>query len=183
MDHTLLLAITFEPLKVISWKRAMTLVVLDKVDMVEAYDRQVHSPSITFPLPAVVKLRWLVPRRPQRVKFSRQNIFFRDNYTCQYCNRRQPSHLLTYDHVVPRSKGGKTTWTNIVTSCISCNLKKGNRHPNAASLRLAKSPEEPHWLPTFSLAVRMDSAPSLWHSYLDWGGHRLRRAVLPMGAG
>lgn len=169
MEHTLVLAATYEPLKVVSWKKALTLLFLDKVDVVEAYDRMVHSPSVALPLPAVVKLRRTVPRRPQRVKFSRQNLFFRDNYTCQYCQEQKPSQQLTYDHVVPRSKGGKTTWTNIVTSCVPCNLKKGNRLPHHASVRLLKPPEEPRWLPSLSLPVRPESAPSVWQSYLEWG--------------
>ena len=169
-EHTLLLATTYEPLKVISWKKAVTLVFLEKVEVVEQYRRVVRSPSLAFTLPAVVKLLQPVPRRPHRVKFSRQNLFFRDNYTCQYCLRPHPSHLLTYDHVVPRSKGGKTTWTNIVTSCINCNLKKGNRLPHAASLRLPRPPEEPRWLPTLSLAIRKESAPPIWQAYLAWGG-------------
>ena len=127
MEHTLLLATTYEPLKIISWKKAVILTILRKVEVVEAYERMVHSPSLSLSLPAVVRLHRTIPRRPRSVKFSRQNIFFRDRYTCQYCNRPHPSHLLTYDHVWPKSKGGKTTWDNVVTSCISCNLKKGNK--------------------------------------------------------
>lgn len=169
-DHTLLLATTYEPLKVISWKKAVTLLFLDKVEVIENYRRVVHSPSLQLELPAVVKLLHSVPRRPHRVKFSRQNLFFRDNYTCQYCMKPHPSHMLTYDHVLPRSKGGKTTWTNIVTSCIPCNLKKGNRLPQAASLRLHRPPEEPRWLPTLSLAIRRESAPTVWRDYLAWAG-------------
>ena len=183
MDHTLLLAMTFEPLKIISWMKAMILVVLGKVEVVEAYDRIIHSASLALPLPAVVKLRRNVPRRPQRVKFSRQNIFFRDDFTCQYCNRQHPSYRLTYDHVVPRSKGGKTNWTNIVTSCIPCNLKKGNRLPQAASLRLLRLPEEPRWLPTISMSARIDTAPSIWQDYLQWGGNgRARRVAAPVAS-
>ena len=167
-ENTLLLATSYEPLKIISWKKAITLVFLEKVEVVELYDRIVRSPSVQFTLPAVVKLLHSVPRRPHRVKFSRQNLFFRDNYTCQYCHKPHPTHMLTYDHVVPRSKGGKTTWTNIVTSCIPCNLKKGNRLPHAASLRLLRVPEEPRWLPTLSLAIRLESAPQVWQDYLAW---------------
>jgi 5-methylcytosine-specific restriction endonuclease McrA len=167
-DHTLLLATSFEPLKVISWKKAVTLLYLNKVEVIESYERVVRSPSTEFTLPAVVKLLHSVPRRQHKVKFSRQNLFFRDNYICQYCHQPHPSHMLTYDHVVPRSKGGKTTWTNIVTSCIPCNLKKGNRLPHAASLRLLRPPEEPRWLPTLSLAIRKESVPRVWHDYLAW---------------
>ena len=167
-EHTLLLSTSFEPVKVISWKKAVTLVFLEKVEVLEFYDRIIRSPSVEFTLPAVVKLLKTVPRRPHRIKFSRQNLFFRDNFTCQYCERPYPTHLLTYDHVIPRSRGGKTTWTNIVTSCITCNLRKGNRLPQG-SLRLSRKPEEPRWLPSLSLAVRMESAPRVWQDYLAWG--------------
>ena len=168
-DHTLLLASTYEPLKIISWKKAVILTILRKVEVVEAYERMVHSPSLSLSLPAVVRLHRTIPRRPHRVKFSRQNIFFRDRYTCQYCNRPHPAHLLTYDHVWPKSKGGKTTWDNVVTSCISCNLKKGNKLPHSANLRLVKRPEEPKWLPNIALSLRVESAPLIWHDYLAWG--------------
>jgi 5-methylcytosine-specific restriction endonuclease McrA len=167
-EHTLLLSTAFEPLKVISWKRAITLVFLEKVEVLELYDRIIRSPSLQLALPAVVKLLTTVPRRPHRIKFSRQNLFYRDNFTCQYCQRPYPSHQLTYDHVIPRSRGGKTTWTNIVTSCIPCNLRKGNHLPHG-SLRLTRKPEEPRWLPTMSLAIRVESAPVVWQDYLAWG--------------
>ena len=169
MEHTLLLATTYEPLKIISWKKAVILTILRKVEVVEAYERMVHSPSLSLSLPAVVRLHRTIPRRPRTVKFSRQNIFFRDRYTCQYCNRPHPSHLLTYDHVWPKSKGGKTTWDNVVTSCISCNLKKGNKLPQSANLRPVKRPEEPKWLPNIALSLRVESAPPIWQDYLAWG--------------
>ena len=167
-EHTLLLSTSFEPVKVISWKKAVTLVFLEKVEVLEFYDRIIRSPSVEFTLPAVVKLLKTVPRRPHRIKFSRQNLFFRDNFTCQYCKRPYPSHQLTYDHVIPRSRGGKTTWTNIVTSCITCNLRKGNRLPQGP-LRLQRKPEEPRWLPSLTLAIRKESAPRVWQDYLAWG--------------
>ena len=169
MDHTLVLASTYEPIKIISWKKAVILTLLNKAEVVEKYDRIIHSPSISLALPAVVKLHRTVPRRPQRVKFSRQNIFYRDKYTCQYCLKRHPSHMLTYDHVRPKSEGGKTNWTNIVTSCIPCNLKKGNKMPHAGGPKPRIWPEEPRWLPNFGLALRMEAAPTVWQDYLAWG--------------
>ncbi|MCH7478311.1 MAG: HNH endonuclease [SAR324 cluster bacterium] len=166
MDHTLLLSVGYEPLKVISWKKAVTLVFLEKVEVVEEYQREVHSPSVTFRLPAVVKLNRFLRPIPRRVKFSRQNIFFRDNYTCQYCHRPHPAHQLTYDHIVPRSKGGKTSWTNVVTSCIRCNLRKGSKPLHATNFNLLKKPEEPKWLPQFSHAFPLETAPLAWRDYL-----------------
>ena len=170
MENTLLLSAGFEPIKVISWKKAITLVLLGKVEVLEAYQREIHSPSLTLKLPAVIKLiRYLKPI-PKRVKFSRQNLFSRDDYTCQYCHRSYPVNQLTYDHIVPRSKGGTTSWTNVVTSCVRCNLRKGNKPLKALNFRLLKNPEEPHWLPQFSKLLYRDSFHPIWQDYLAYAG-------------
>ena len=168
MESTLLLSATYEPIKIISWKKAVVLTVLGKVDVLEEYQREVHSPTITVPLPAVIKLHRYVKNLPRRVKFSRQNLYHRDNYTCQYCHRVHPSSQLTYDHVIPRSRGGQTTWTNVVTACIRCNLKKGNKPLHQVSFNLLKEPREPKWLPVFGPHLGMDSAPDMWRTYLGW---------------
>lgn len=166
MEHTLLLSAAFEPIRIISWKKAIALMLLGKVEVLEEYAREIHSPSVTVKLPAVIKLTRFLKPIPKRVKFSRQNLFFRDAYTCQYCHRPFPSSQLTYDHVVPRSKGGKTSWTNVVTSCIRCNLKKGNKPLHSLNYRLLKPPEEPRWLPHLAPLLPRDSAPVLWQYYL-----------------
>ena len=141
---------------------------LGKVDVIEKYNKEVHSPSITISLPAVVKLHRYVKHLPRKVKFSRQNLYHRDNYTCQYCHQSHPAHQLTYDHVVPRSRGGETNWTNVVTACIRCNLKKGNKFLHQINFNLLREPREPSWLPVLSPAVMMDSAPNIWRTYLLW---------------
>ncbi len=166
MDHTLLLSSGYEPLKIISWKKAITLVFLEKVEILEQYAQVVRSPTLEVHLPAVVRLHRYVKYLPQRVKFSRQNLFFRDNYTCQYCNKQHPPSQLTYDHVVPRSYGGKTTWTNIVTACKRCNHRKGNKLLHAVDFTLVQTPEEPRWMPMFSPAFQTDAAPPVWRTYL-----------------
>jgi 5-methylcytosine-specific restriction endonuclease McrA len=166
MENTLLLSAAFEPIRIISWKKAITLTLLGKVEVLEEYARIIHSPSLTVKLPAVIKLTRYLKPIPKKVKFSRQNLFFRDDYTCQYCHRPFPSHQLTYDHIVPRSKGGKTSWTNVVTSCIRCNLKKGNKPLQTVNFRLLKAPEEPRWLPHFTPLLPRESAPAAWLYYL-----------------
>jgi 5-methylcytosine-specific restriction endonuclease McrA len=166
MRHTLLLSNGFEPLKIISWKKAIVLVYLEKAEVVEAYGEQVHAPTLTLPLPAVVRLHRYVRYLPQRVKFSRQNLFFRDNYTCQYCHKPHPPSQLTYDHVVPRSYGGKTTWTNIVTACKRCNHRKGDKPLHLVSFKLLRDPVEPKWMPLFSPLIHSDATPIVWRDYL-----------------
>lgn len=89
-----------------------------------------------------------------RVRFSRLNIYARDNDTCQYCGKNLPRSELNLDHVLPRSQGGKTTWENVVCSCVPCNLKKGGRTPEQADLRLLKKPVRPRWTPLFRGATR-----------------------------
>jgi hypothetical protein len=93
-----------------------------------------------------------IPRR--NVRFSRRNVFVRDRSTCQYCGRSFPTSELNLDHVVPRSLGGKTTWENIVCSCVPCNKKKGGSHPDQAGMRLVKAPGPPRWSPEYSFSLR-----------------------------
>ena len=127
MDKTLLLNVTYEPLRVISWKKAVTLLTLGKVEVVEEYDREIHSISFSIRLPAVVRLLKLVRWRRDVVKFSRKNIYVRDHEMCQYCGKHLQSKEITYDHVIPKSQGGDTSWENVVTCCMTCNRKKGGK--------------------------------------------------------
>jgi 5-methylcytosine-specific restriction endonuclease McrA len=89
-----------------------------------------------------------------RVRFSRFNIYARDDSTCQYCGRRLPRSELNLDHVVPRSRGGSTAWENVVCSCVACNLRKGGRSPEEAGMRLLRAPARPRWTPVFRSAAR-----------------------------
>src|SRR5437763_4391150 len=127
--QTLVLSQGYEPVKIVSWQRAITLLFLGKVEVIEEYDRDIRSCSLLIKIPSVVRLLNAIRRHKQPVKFSRVNIYGRDRYTCQFCGDKKPVGELTYDHVVPRSQGGTTTWTNIVTACETCNRKKANRTP------------------------------------------------------
>ena len=112
---------------------------------------QVHTVSLTFAVPDVVVLD-LYDKLPSReVKFSRQTVFQRDGHTCQYCRKTFAEKDLNLDHVVPRDKGGKTTWENIVTSCIRCNTRKANKLPREASMFPANQPRKPRWKPLFGV--------------------------------
>jgi 5-methylcytosine-specific restriction endonuclease McrA len=101
------------------------------------------------------------------VKFSRENVLSRDNYQCQYCGHRFPRRQLNYDHVIPRAQGGKTVWTNVVSSCIPCNSWKGGRTPKQAGMQLLKVPERPKWLPLKMPAVPLAKVPEAWVFYLQ----------------
>jgi 5-methylcytosine-specific restriction endonuclease McrA len=166
MEHVLLLNASFEPLRIINWKRALTLLFSGKVEVVEEYTREVHSVNLTLRLPAVVRLLQLMRVKSRGVKFSRQHIYARDAYECQYCGEKFSPSELTYDHVVPRALGGATDWTNIVTCCITCNRRKGGKPLEQSGLRLRRPPKKPAWNPYVSLTITLHNPPESWRNYL-----------------
>lgn len=170
MEQTLLLNATYEPLKVVDWRKAITLWCQGKVEVISVYDREIRSVSVSFKLPSVIRLlRYItIRRRFNVVPFSRANIYARDNHQCQYCGQGFLVSELTFDHVVPASQGGRKVWENIVTSCIGCNRLKGGRTPAQAGMRLVRLPRRPTRVPTVRLTIGVDSAPESWRDYLYW---------------
>ncbi len=168
MEQVLLLNATFEPLKVIDWKRAIRLLTLGKVEVLKEYDRQIRSVSFAVKLPSVLRLLRFVRYRKKEVKFSRVNIYARDGFRCQYCGKKSESQDLTFDHVVPKRHGGRTEWTNIVTSCYRCNRRKGGNTLKGAGLRLIKRPVKPDWVPFIMITIGVRSVPDSWRDYLYW---------------
>lgn len=132
MSHTLVLNRDYTPLNVaplstIAWREAIKLIYLDQVDVLEYYDDwYVHSPSVTMQVPSVMVSRTYV-KTSRGVKFTKNNLCIRDNHQCQYCQRHFDARALTIDHVTPRSRGGKTTWTNVCCACSSCNTAKADK--------------------------------------------------------
>jgi len=165
---TLLLSQSYEPIKIIGWQRAITLLFLGKVEVIEEYTDAVRSVSFVLKIPAVVRLLRGFRRHHKPVKFSRVNIYARDSYTCQYCGKRLGVDELTYDHVQPRSQGGRTDWTNIVTCCHECNRSKGGRTPRQAGMTLRATPTQPDWVPAVTIRVSLRSVPEAWRDYLYW---------------
>ena len=168
--QTLLLNQGFEPIKVISWQRAITLLFLGKVEVIEEYGQNIRSISVVLKVPAVVRLLRAFRRHARPVKFSRVNIYARDHYRCQYCRKKAAIADLTYDHVKPRAQGGQTEWTNIVTCCYLCNRKKGGRTPEEARMRLLAAPTQPNWVPAVTIRISLKSIPDAWQDYLYWTG-------------
>ncbi|MBI4404382.1 MAG: HNH endonuclease [Deltaproteobacteria bacterium] len=169
MKSTLLLNAGFEPLRIVPWQRAFVLFFQGKVEVLEEYGAIVHTVAREYRIPAVIKLhRWVnLKRRPPIIRFSRSNLYARDHYRCQYCYAIFPERALTLDHVMPAVRGGKKTWENIVTACISCNQKKGNRTPDEAGLKLLRRPQVPRWLPGMAGMIRATASPEIWSSYLS----------------
>lgn len=131
--------LSYYPLSLWTWQEAVKAAFLDRVDIVAEYDEEVRSPSFSLKIPSVVVLKDYV--KPQkRVAFTRFNLFLRDEFCCQYCGARRE---LTFDHVVPRARGGVTSWENVVAACAPCNLRKGSRSLRQAGLSLRRPPRVP----------------------------------------
>ncbi len=131
----------YEPLNVCNTRRAITMVYLGKAHTLENGRGWIHTPSIAFPRPSVIRLDHLVRRPRPRLKLTRREIFRRDDIACQYCGLR--SKNLTIDHVIPRHRGGAHDWENMVSACPACNRKKGGRTPSEARMRLLCLPSRP----------------------------------------
>ncbi len=132
--------LSYYPLSVWPWEEVVKAVYQDRVDVVSTYDKVVRSPSMEIALPSVIALKTYVDQdRPPA--FTRFNVFLRDGFTCQYCG---DTAELTFDHVVPRSRGGRTTWENIVAACSPCNLRKGGRTPQQAGMPIRREPHRPN---------------------------------------
>lgn len=155
----------YQPVHAVSFKKAITYVVKGKVTVIECYDVTLNR---DWRMPAVVRLTHFVAKRVRSVKFSRRNVFLRDNGRCQYCGRQIKRSERTFDHVIPRSRGGEKSWENIVTSCRRCNTKKANRTPKEAGFTLIKKPVQPKWLPFYDVLQDMrHDVPEQWRMFLS----------------
>ena len=161
MESALVLNASYEPLSVVSARRATCLVLADKAVVLETSGPPVCTVSQSFPRPSVVRLRYMVTVPYVRsAALSRRAVFARDDHRCQYCGERADS----IDHVLPRSRGGQHTWENVVAACRPCNLDKRDRTPEEAGLRLARpcgAPPSTAWV-----VVSMTSVPDTWRPYL-----------------
>jgi 5-methylcytosine-specific restriction endonuclease McrA len=161
--------LSYFPLSVWCWQDAVKAVFLDRVAVLSEYDQEVHSPSQTIRLPSVIALKEYIPaaRRPA---FTRFNVFLRDRFECQYCAEPHAIQDLTFDHLIPRSRGGRTTWDNVVTACGPCNLRKGSRLPQECKMFPRRPPRQPT---TWELQENGRSFPpnylhESWRDYLYW---------------
>jgi len=158
--------LSYFPLSLWSWQDAIKAVFLERVNILEEYDRTVRSPSFEMRLPSVVSLKTYI--RPARnPAFTRFNVFLRDRFECQYCGADED---LTFDHVIPRSRGGRTTWDNVVAACAPCNLLKGGRLPNQSGMVPRQRPHRPS---VIELRNNGRSFPpnylhDSWTDYLYW---------------
>jgi 5-methylcytosine-specific restriction endonuclease McrA len=162
--RVLVLNATFEPINVCTVRRAAVLLLKEKAEVVEHASWELRSESLTLPRPVVIRLVTYVrvPRDTHRRKITRRAVFARDRWTCQYCGNGHAN--LTVDHVVPRSKGGSSSWDNIVTCCAPCNRRKGDRLPQQVNMLPVRRPKAPN--PTIFIHVATSSIPAAWEQYL-----------------
>ncbi len=159
----LVLNATYEPINVCTVRRAVVLLLKEKAEVLEQGDWELRSATRSLTRPVVIRLVSYVrvPRDTHRRKITRRAVFARDDWTCQYCGARSN---LTVDHVIPRSKGGGSSWENIVASCAPCNLRKGNALPRQAGMRLHRQPKTPS--PHVFIHVASPTIPAAWRQYL-----------------
>jgi 5-methylcytosine-specific restriction endonuclease McrA len=167
--RVLLLNSSYEPIKIISWQRAMLLWLADKVDVLDHHEYEIRSVSNSYALPSIIRVRQYVRQKrfKKNMSFSRGHIFLRDNHQCQYCGGKFKTSELTLDHILPATRGGPRTWENLTSACKTCNQKKGSRTPDEAQMPLLNPPTSlpRHYLP--DLLLLRKNIPSSWMAYLQ----------------
>jgi len=158
--------LSYQPLSLITWQDAIKSVFLERVQIVANYDHQISSPSAKMHLPSVVALKSYVQQN-RVVAFTRFNVFLRDGFACVYCGSGKD---LTFDHLIPRSKGGTTHWGNIVTACSPCNLKKGGRLPSQCGMIPHRKPDRPSAYELHAIGRKFppNFLHESWMDYLYW---------------
>ncbi len=161
--------LSYFPLSLWPWREVVKAVFLDRVNILSEYDRRVRSPSWEFFLPSVISLKRYIPNH-RRPAFTRFNVFLRDRFACQYCGLAFPTDELTFDHLVSRSRGGRTTWENVVAACIDCNRSKGDRLPGECQMFPMVEPVVPtrRRLQENGRAFPPDFLHESWRDFLYW---------------
>ncbi len=168
--RTLILDSSVYPVGIVGWEKAMVLLFTGRAQIVDVYaEIDIRSPSKSFKLPKILRLFARHMARKE-VRFTRFNVFHRDDFSCQYCLGRFGMGDLTFDHVVPLSRGGKTCWENIVTCCRACNSQKGSKTLEEAGMKIAKWPGRPRWSPELCFKLK-ENDPEEWRSWIPLVGH------------
>lgn len=164
-QRVLVLDVFYQPSRVVSWKHAICMLYDQKAQVVENTDEIIRSPSMQMHMPSIIVMTRKPRSRKKSIKFSRANVLLRDGHTCQYCGSEFDPEQLNYDHVLPRARGGRRDWENIVAACFPCNARKGNRTPEEARMPLLKQPRKPHWLPVVPKKFDPRTVPESWRPY------------------
>ena len=179
MSHeVLVLNSDYEPLNICNMRRAISLVILGKVDVLHEDSMTLHTITREYQTPSVVRLKGHIKRPQPQLRLSRRGILARDNYTCQYCGHR--AHDLTVDHLVPRRFGGPTSWDNLVCCCKKCNTRKGDKTLAQIGFTLRQLPRKPKYVPFISLTkFIMGARNEVWRTYLPIFDDQLPHGALP----
>lgn len=175
-QRVLLLNSTYEPLTIVTARRAVKLIFANKANVVEQSSEYLSTVRARMKLPSVIQVVYFVKKPYARPKFSKKAVFARDNYRCQYCGVQMAKP--TIDHVVPRSRNGENEWTNVVTACSSCNNKKGSRTPKEAGMRLMRRPQLPKYF--VSSVIIPPAKYKKWEKY--FGTQQEPEALTPQAA-
>ena len=163
MGDVLLLNFSYEALNTVTIERAVRLLFTGKAEIVHGLDRPMRSASFEMRMPSIVRLLYFIKRPMQRVGLTKKNVLLRDSYRCQYCGVRGSS-ALTVDHVVPKSRGGASSWENLVAACSPCNSRKNDRTPKEAAMKLLRQPKRPRYIPW--IRIKKHTLPAEWGKYL-----------------
>lgn len=166
MKAVLLTDSGYLPISTISWKRAVTLLIGGKADLLETYEEEIRSPGRTMKCPAVVRLKVFVAKKRRLAKFTRRAVCIRDNSECGYCGVKLSSKEVTFDHILPLAVGGTTDFDNLITACKTCNQLKGARTPQQAGMPLLKKPHIPTFLLGIRAAYQHNDTPVQWSNWL-----------------
>jgi 5-methylcytosine-specific restriction endonuclease McrA len=167
LDSVLVLNQNYEPLNVCNARRALVLLDRGKAELLEHWPGWIRTPTRAFPRPSVIRLVQLVKRPRPRVRLTRREVFLRDNYTCQYCGVKTKD--LTIDHLVPRHRGGRHVWENLVSACRACNHRKGGKTLEEARMVLRRQPFEPRATSYYLFHQYLDGNAE-WRKFIpDWG--------------
>ncbi|MBL6932607.1 MAG: HNH endonuclease [Rhodospirillales bacterium] len=167
--------LSYFPLSLWSWQDAIKAVFMSRVNVVDEYECAVHSPSLAMRLPSVISLKDYIPMA-KRPAFTRFNVFLRDSFACQYCGGGFPTESLTFDHVIPRARGGMTLWNNVVTACAPCNLSKRDLLPRETGMYPRMAPRQPTaWeLQENGRGFPPNHLHESWRDFLYWDAELLQ---------
>ena len=163
MHAVLVLNATYQPLNVTSMRRALKMLYLNKAEIVKNNGEIIKTPQSLISIPSIIRLLHFVIVPHRQIPLTRKYILLRDLYTCQYCGKQETKHM-TIDHVVPKSRGGASTWENLVCACRVCNNRKNNRPPRDADMKLLREPGQPKARPLMFLGEH--NTPPEWLPYL-----------------
>lgn len=166
-QRTLVIDSAMQPVDVVDWQRAILLVLTNKAKVLDEYDNVlIRSASQAYKLPSILMLMTSKAYRTKEVNFSRKGVFYRDDFTCGYCEKKFKAADLTLDHIIPVCQGGNKSWENIVSACHKCNMKKGGRTPAQAKMPLKVKVYKPNWNPTMFIQLKKNDPLEKWQEWI-----------------